>query len=448
VIPINPNQLSDNLLFNGGFELVTGVTPDGWSLWEVGATGYAWSAIEYKTEGKYGLVLQNNGVAKFAIASQSFAVRAGEKLFFRVFALCGTPAQQGLFFRVYYHRTDQNWANTGVDYQDLASPFDPPFAWTKYETEFTVPAEMGWARIALYNYTFGTIQNTNYHIDDVQVLRQISGPEILASTIETRNLVDQAITDIKVATQAITTTKIRDDSITTPKLVALNVTAQKIAALAITSDKISVATLSSIQANVGTLTSGIINCALLTIRTGPTNPRVEFDATGMHSYDASGNEYYKVAPQQIGTKVYGYEWRLHPNVPNNGDGTPPSMVFGGFTDRRSNILFQTADGTELAHRAAIFLVHGPPGTGYLQFLTDHTTRGVLDHIGWFLYGRVEMNDSTRPTSSAGVSLYSEGGALGIRTRTAVIWDGLAGPPDAGVYTIVNGIGIYLLGKKA
>jgi hypothetical protein len=251
-------------------------------------------------------------------------------------------------------------------------------------------------------------------VDGVKLARmwQWNTPDLRDALITTAKLVNDAVTDVKIATAAITTTKISDNSISTPKLIALSVTGEKIAALTVTADKIYATTLSSIQANVGTLTAGIINCAQLIIRTGATNPRVEFDSTGFHSYDAGGVEYYKVSPMTIGTKVYGYEWRMHPNVP-----TGSSMVFGGHTDRASNILLQTADGTELTNRSAIYMKHGALGTGWIEFHTQNGLRMQAKENG------LDIADCNTPTAANGVVVTSLGGFLGMYTRAISVVGG-------------------------
>lgn len=290
------------------------------------------------------------------------------------------------------------------------------------------------------------LQIDDYRIEAVSETGEVVSDTLANNIITTQKLVDAAVNEVKIATAAITTTKISDDAVTTPKLVALSVVAGKIATLAVTSDKIFAQTLSAIRADAGTLTAGIITGLL--IRTGAGNPRIEMDSTKFRSIDTSGMEYFKIEPQTIGTKVYGYEFRMHPNVPDTTF-PKPSMIIGGFTDRYSNVLLQSADGTGpsgTALRSWAFLVHGGSTVGYVSFGTINAERLRISEIGLGIAGRIEMSDMAAPAAgaSSGVTLYSHGGGLGITTRTAVVWNGLAGPVNTGVYTVVNGVGMYLL----
>jgi hypothetical protein len=263
--------------------------------------------------------------------------------------------------------------------------------------------------------------------DDVQVIRNTGGSEIDDNTIATQALVDAAITDVKLATASVTTTKIRDDSVTTPKLVALSVTAAKIAALSITADKISVATLSAISVNVGEVTAGTITGLLF--RTGASYPRIELNSSGFRSYDAGGVVYYEVSPMTIGTKVYGYEWRMHPNIPVGS-----SMIFGGHHDKGSNILLYTADGTAQSARSALYMVHG----GAIELHTNNAKRAEISAEGGMLF-----TGGPDYAPSSGVRVYDTAG-------TYLSWWGAGNPigetaltPNRYISVKVNGRYLYL-----
>jgi hypothetical protein len=320
-----------------------------------------------------------------------------------------------------------NLPYTGLAFDGLAHE------WTFVRCRF---APIGSGRVYVILYSGQAANNATVWFDGVKLARmwQWNSPDLRDSIITTAKLVDAAVSDVKIATAAITTTKIADDSVTTPKLVALNVTAAKIAALAVTADKINVATLSAITANVGTVNAGIINCSSLIIRTGGINPRVELDSTGFHSYDAGGVEYYKVSPMTIGTKVYGYEWRMHPNVPAGS-----SMVVAGHTNKASNILLQTADGTELGNRAAIYMVHA----GSIEFHTQHTKRMEVTGFGPRLFA---ASDPSPP--SDGIYLYNVSNAyLSWYAAANPVSMGTAWPADCIIAVRVNGTIYGLLAHK-
>lgn len=81
----------------------------------------------------------------------------------------------------------------------------------------------------------------------------------------------------------ITNTQIADDSISTPKLQANSVTAAKI----------TVSSLSAISADLGSITAGTITGTTITgatIRTASADPKLQMDATGLASYNASGEK--------------------------------------------------------------------------------------------------------------------------------------------------------------
>ena len=281
-------------------------------------------------------------------------------------------------------------------------------------------------------------------IDDIRIDAVSESGEVVTDTlanaiITTQKLVDQAVIDVKLATASVTTTKIADDSVTTPKLVALNVTAAKIAALAITADKINVATLSAITVNAGEITAGIITGLL--IRTGAGYPRIEMDSTKFRSIDASNTEYFKIEPQAIGTKVYGHEWRMHPNI-----GQDLTMVIAGHQNKRSSILISSAEGTEGANRSYAYIYHGEPGTlGFISLATINAERMRISEIGIGIAGRVEMSDMAHPSSSSGLTLYSRGGIMGIWTRSAAIadWNSSTYPLTKQFYVEINGSGYVI-----
>jgi hypothetical protein len=186
VIPLNPAQTSEQLVYNGGFEIGrSGGFPDGWEFYEgVLGTG-TWGLNSIHNEGNLGVQLTNGPDAsgQYGIMSRSFAVRPGEQLLASMWARSSGTGAQGIYFRMVFHSSDPDFTSK-ESYVDIVTaaplPFDENFR--KFEGQFTVPPGMYWCRATLYNYWQVQI-SVNYHFDDVQVLRVISGKEIGDGTI-------------------------------------------------------------------------------------------------------------------------------------------------------------------------------------------------------------------------------------------------------------------------
>ena len=100
----------------------------------------------------------------------------------------------------------------------------------------------------------------------------VTASKILAGSIVADHIASNAITAVKIATDAITSNKIAADAITS----------NKIAADAVTSNSISVSELSAISQDVGTLTAGSITGVTITgalFRTATSGERIEMDTT-------------------------------------------------------------------------------------------------------------------------------------------------------------------------
>ena len=216
------------------------------------------------------------------------------------------------------------------------------------------------------------VELDDIRIESVSETSDITAAALHDTIVSTQKLVDAAVSEVKIATSAITTTKISDNAISTPKLITFCVLADKIGANQVSADKISVANLAAIKVDAGNLTAGTI--VGLTIKTGNSGARLEFDINGFRSYDFSGAEYLKIAPQGVGgSKLFCYEIRMHPNI-----GAGNSMVLGGHTDKVSHVLLQSADGTEMNNRSFVFCSHGAAGGafsgGFTSLGSQHTER--------------------------------------------------------------------------
>lgn len=93
-----------------------------------------------------------------------------------------------------------------------------------------------------------------YRIPTVDLVGQIANAQI----------VDAAITEVKIATDAITTTKIANDAISTPKLAALVVDASKIAANAVTASKINALAVTTAALDAGAVTTAKLAAGAVT----------------------------------------------------------------------------------------------------------------------------------------------------------------------------------------
>ena len=100
----------------------------------------------------------------------------------------------------------------------------------------------------------------------------VTASKILAGSIVADHIASNAITAVKIATNAITANKIAAGAIT----------ANKLAADAITAESISVANLSALSQDAGTITSGSITGVTITgalFRTATSGERIEMDTT-------------------------------------------------------------------------------------------------------------------------------------------------------------------------
>jgi hypothetical protein len=184
LIPLNPTQISENLLYNGGFEIIVGGLPDGWVLGQTSGPGpYAWASNEYHNEGNWGVVLQTSATNAFAILSKSFAVRPGERLYASLWIRSSGAATPALIFRMFFHATDPDFGAGTSTYVDIVPGVNVPYSenFVKYDGQFTVPPGMFWCRVGLYNWS-PSVAN-NYHFDDVLVARIITGDEIDDNTL-------------------------------------------------------------------------------------------------------------------------------------------------------------------------------------------------------------------------------------------------------------------------
>jgi hypothetical protein len=189
LVPLDPTQVSENLVYNGGFEIVVGGLPDGWSVYEVSTLG-SWSSHSIHKEGNLGVALVTDTVQGFSIMSKSFAVRPGERLYANVWAQSSGSGSLGFYFRMIFHSNDPDFGEPGKpgreDFIDLVSSGTIPYNenFTRYEGRFTVKPGMYWCRVALYNWSGpNSSLASNYHFDDVMVARIISGGEIDDNTI-------------------------------------------------------------------------------------------------------------------------------------------------------------------------------------------------------------------------------------------------------------------------
>jgi hypothetical protein len=163
-----------------------------------------------------------------------------------------------------------------------------------------------------------------------------------------------AVSEPKIQTSAVTAGKIAALNVQTGHLEALAVTTAKIAAGAVTANEINVGTLSAISADIGSITSGTITGAV--IRTTSGNNRIEMNYSGSQSelkaVDSGGNVFWRVKPGVIGTNMEVANVRLADDFASGA-----TMIIAGFTDKNSNLLIYTADGTQLSNRSLISLTH-------------------------------------------------------------------------------------------
>jgi hypothetical protein len=131
---------------------------------------------------------------------------------------------------------------------------------------------------------------------NVAALDQSSG-NLNPNTVSASQIQTNAVTAIKIEANAVTADKIAADAVTANKIFAGAVTAVKIAADAVTADKIDVANLSAISANMGSITAGNLNinnkfivdaAGNTTIQNATTGARLFIANNVIKVFDASG----------------------------------------------------------------------------------------------------------------------------------------------------------------
>jgi hypothetical protein len=131
---------------------------------------------------------------------------------------------------------------------------------------------------------------------NVAALDQSTG-NLNPDTVSADQIQTNAVTAIKIEANAVTADKIAANAVTANKIFAGAVTAVKIAADAVTAEKIDVANLSAISANMGSINAGSLNInnkfivdgsGNATIRSATTGERMEVKNNVIKVYDTNG----------------------------------------------------------------------------------------------------------------------------------------------------------------
>jgi hypothetical protein len=201
--------ISPNMVPNGNFEEGT----NGWAFCEgTGGNFYTEASSDtWQTSGSTtAVILAQN---EFAINSEPFPVNPGERLFASLKA-ANTTNGAATYWRLFWYTSHpgSNRAHGG-NFTDLF-PFQP-FGVTSQPTQrfdgaATVPANVKWARLAVYNWQPGSY----LVLDDVFVGRSVVGTQITDSAISTNKIAANAIVSNHITAGAVIADKVAADAIT------------------------------------------------------------------------------------------------------------------------------------------------------------------------------------------------------------------------------------------
>lgn len=216
-------------------------------------------------------------------------------------------------------------------------------------------------QVAIGSGTYGTLAG------DRLVAKSVTAAQIEALAITANELAAGAVTALKIAANAVTAEKINAGAVTTDKLSALAVTAAKIAAGAIVADKIAAGAITT-----GKLAATAIDGMTITgarIRTAPNGQRMEFDLTGLTSYNGAGTVTSRLYSSSGGMEMTGQLKTKYENDPRLTLLDPASLAL------HSNGADQAANEMTHIYPGAVEFMHGSMAS------QPGAYRTYLNHLG-------------------------------------------------------------------
>jgi hypothetical protein len=272
---VAPAGAGYGLLMNPSFavtDLFDTDRPLGWRLVE-GEAGVAESSITRASVDNR-LVLQIGGTAGIAAGSAMIGVRDTDTFRVRIRLRGSASTASGLYLRMNYLTANvpnaetthigvwsypwQIIRNGGLDFAQNAAW---PLVWTEYEYTWTPPAGIRYVSLAIYKWA-GAAAITGY-VEQVIVERIIVTNDLFAEAVTAAKIAVGTITATQIAAETITAAEIAAATITGAKIAAGTITAGNIAALTITASELAAATITGAKIAAGTITAA--NIAALTI---------------------------------------------------------------------------------------------------------------------------------------------------------------------------------------
>lgn len=278
----------DNMIKNAAFEGRTAT--EGLAGWSQDDTAGGSASIVWTTLGTEGPMMA--GIATVAGGFNSliyYAIPVAAGQTYRIAFDVNGQTSAGLYVRLNESTSTQGYvryvreaaaSGSDVAYTSITDVCGncsvASTGWNHREFTYTVPANVHWLSIDLYNYTCrasGATCQTLY-FDDVEMQIQIGSGHIRAASLTGDRLVANTITAGQIQAGTITTTEIAANTIlaaniaggtiTGAKIAAGTITGGNIAGTTITAGNLAAGTITSAQIAAGTITGGNIAGATIT----------------------------------------------------------------------------------------------------------------------------------------------------------------------------------------